>query len=84
MGQYYLQISTTLIAAFMASLGWDMQPKETIYKYNNNKPVYVVEWRWVDSMGLRDIYDTSRVNSISFVEDTNSIQVVMINQNELK
>lgn len=84
MGQYYLQISTTLIAAFMASMGWDMQPKETIYKYNNNNPVYVVEWRWVDSMGLSSVYPKIGTPQISLTEDTNSVQVVKLYPNELK
>lgn len=48
----YLQIPIALYMTLVATFGWDMVPKKTVYKYNDGVVIYVVDGRWVDSVGL--------------------------------
>lgn len=57
----YLQIPLALVLALSAGMGWNMVPKKTVYKYLDGADIYVVEGRWVDSMGLSEL-PTGQIN----------------------
>jgi hypothetical protein len=78
----YLLISLTSIGILVAqNPNWDIQPIETIYQ-RGNKPVYVVDGRWIDSLGLHDWTDI-RVQYPINLNDSNNVHRVILDNNEI-
>ena len=87
LGKFYLQISLKLVLTFQVA-GFNIIPIETTYTYLNPtlKKVYVIEWKYIDSLGLQGVFDTTNIlgNNINFTEDTNSVRPVKLTQLEVK